>query len=221
VVTEFERMTDELEGESSTLPQERRTLFLLAYSQRFAPLFAMFEKRAKTTRKSFGAVLDTLWEAAAGRALPSALMDELLALIPGEDWVVDGFFDGIAQYVGGLAVGALQGLSNGDGIDDVPETGIFSCFRPILSEMRLGCMEPAGNDPQGQMFEANLHNEPIILAESKFWRELLDRIAAGPTVDQLRDFALANMFDPASLEPDLSRGLAKDAADARKFLEGH
>jgi hypothetical protein len=219
-VTEFERMTDELERESSTLPQERRTLFLLAYAQRFVPLFAMFETRAKTTKKSFGAVLDTLWEGAAGRALPSALMDELLALIPGEDWVVDGFFDGIAQYVGGLAVGALQGLSNGAGIDDVPETGIFSCLRPILSEMRLGCMEPAGNDPQGQLFEASLHNEPIIVAESNFWRDLLNRVGPSTAIDQLRAFALANMFDSASLEPDLSRGLAKDAAETRRFLDG-
>src|SRR5262249_20643271 len=101
------------------------------------------------------------------------LMDELLALIPGEDWVVDGFFDAIAQYVGGLAAGALQGLSDKAGIDRVPETGIFSCLRPILSEMRLGCLEPVGNDPEGQLFEANLHNEPIIVAQSRFWPRLL------------------------------------------------
>lgn len=179
----------------------------------------MFETRANTTKKPFGAVLDMLWEGANGRELPSMLMDELLALIPGEDWVVDGFFDAIAQDVGGLAAGALQGLSDRE-IEGVPETGIFSCLRPILSEMRLGCMEPAGNDPQGQAFEANLHNEPIIVAESRFWRDLLNCIAAAPTVDQLRAFALTNMFDPARLEPDLSRGLANDAAEAKKFLEG-
>lgn len=216
-MTEFERITDELEERSGSLPRERRTLFLLAYAQRLAPLFAMFETRAKSTAKPFSAVLDLLWAGATGRDLPPTLMNELLALIPGEDWVVDGFFDAIAQYVGGLAVGALQGLSDGSGIEDVPETGIFSCLRPILSEMRLGCMEPAGDDPQGLMFEANLHNEPIVVAESKFWRDLLDRAGAALAVDQLRAFALTNMFDPASLEPDLSRGLAKDAAEARKF----
>lgn len=50
MITQLEKMRAELESQMLQLDTTRRALFLLAYAQRFAPLFGLFEKRAGLAR---------------------------------------------------------------------------------------------------------------------------------------------------------------------------
>ena len=137
-MTEFDRMRTHLEDSVAMMPVEKRALFLLAYAQRLSPLFEEFERRAPPRRERFSQVLERLWRVAAGEP-PNPLEEEVLdAMIPGEEWVVDGFYDTLAQDVGGLAVGALEGMHSPEGIVLHPEATVFDLIRLLLSEMRLG-----------------------------------------------------------------------------------
>ena len=194
----------------------KRALFLLAYAQRFARVFGLFEKRTQTPSVKFDELLERLWAVAAGKsAAHDELHEELSAAIPGEDWVVDGFHDALAQYVGGLAVGALEGLSDAQRIDGSPELGVFDLLRLLLSEMRLGRSEP-GEDASGRQFDSGLHREPLITKEAEFWRDLVVLLSTRTaSVDELRDWAMLNTFDPGILEPVLTEGLARDGIGSR------
>jgi|SRR6185369_12852695 len=198
-----------LESEAAALIGSSRAVFLLAYSQRFAMLFELFEQRVANPVAKFEAVLSELWSLASGVEPSSRARENLAAIIPGEDWVVDGFYDAIAQYVGGLAIGALEGM-NGDGqIAGNPEQGIFDLIRLLLSEMRLGCTEP-GEDAEGVAFDSEIHNERLVIEEEEFWRRILKALVQPYRIDEIRRLAFDNVIDPESLEPDLSEGLARD-----------
>lgn len=167
-MTEFDRMRTHLEDSVAMMPVEKRALFLLAYAQRLSPLFEEFERRAPPRRERFSQVLERLWRVAAGEP-PNPLEEEVLdAMIPGEEWVVDGFYDTLAQDVGGLAVGALEGMHSPEGIVLHPEATVFDLIRLLLSEMRLGRTEP-GEDEAGRLFDELLHTEPLVDAERRFW----------------------------------------------------
>ena len=214
--TRFEAQRDDLELQVTVLRGRNRALFLLVYAQRFAPLFRRFESRAKFASTGFDSVLDGLWLSAKGSKSNGRLGEDLLRLIPGEDWVVGGFYDAIAQYVGGLAMGALEGLESHAGIDGTPEVGVFDILRLLLSEMRLSCSDP-GDTPDGVKFESELHKDQIVVDEAQFWRRLLSKLAPDAVaIDDLQEFAVANSFDPVRLEPELSRGLAQDARDGSR-----
>jgi hypothetical protein len=206
--TKFDELRDELEERVARLPADKRALFLLAYAQRLASVFDLFEKRAGNRPMAFSQVLDRLWAGAGSSGFDNTLGRALAELIPGEEWVVDGFHDAIAQYVGTLAEGTLQGLG-GESIDEHLEQAVFDLICVLLSEMRLGCLEP-GDDAEGHKFESEIHNEPLVADESKFWRQLVDKVSGGVSVEDLRAFAQANVFDTSKLEPDLTRGLERD-----------
>jgi hypothetical protein len=217
--TQFYKLRDELEGQVTQLPVSKRALFLLAYAQRLAPVFDLFEKRAGTRKTSFQQVLDQLWAGAGGSGFDPNVGQELNELIPGEDWVVDGFHDAMAQYVGGLADGALHGLQGDKSIDAYPECAIFDVHRVLLNEMRLGCLEPA-DDEEGHRFESEIHNEQLVVDEASFWQQLLGKLDRNVSVEDLRKFIRANLFDTSKLEPDLTQGLERDRRGAMEWLRG-
>lgn len=207
--TRFESLRDELEKTIIELAPAQRALFLLAYAERFTPLFAQFQSRLKSPMVArFEEVVAKLWAATDGGSL-SGLSGSLDALIPGEEWMVDGFHDALAQYIGGLAWGALTGLESGT-IDGEPERGVFDLLRLLLSEMRLGCSEP-GDDDEGENFERELDREQLIVDEAELWREIALRVRDNSVSTQdLHKFAVSKRFDPERLEPELTEGLRAD-----------
>lgn len=212
-VTEFDRMRTHLEDSVAMMSVVKRALFLLAYAQRLSPLFEEFERRAPPRRERFSQVLDRLWRVAAGEPpnpLEKAVLD---AMIPGEEWVVDGFYDALAQDVGGLAVGALEGMLSPEGIVLHPEATVFDLIRLLLSEMRLGRSEP-GEDTVGLSFDASLHTELLVEEERQFWVGLVD-LLEGDAVEPegLRSHAVREALKISKLQPALALGLAKDTGE--------
>jgi len=210
-------MRTHLEDSVAMMPVEKRALFLLAYAQRLSPLFEEFERRAPPRRERFSQVLERLWRVAAGEP-PNPLEEEVLdAMIPGEEWVVDGFYDTLAQDVGGLAVGALEGMHSPEGIVLHPEATVFDLIRLLLSEMRLGRTEP-GEDEAGRLFDELLHTEPLVDAERRFWVGLVEALdARALTPEELRSMAVRETLDVSSLEPDLTQGRARDEISAAGY----
>lgn len=197
-----------------------RAMFLLAYAQRLSGLFAEFERRAPPRPERFGDILERLWRAATGGA--ASLIDKsvLEDMIPGEEWVVDGFYDTLAQDVGGLAVGALEAIVSPNASVWRPEMTIFDTLRLLLAEMRLGRTEP-GEDEAGKLFDDLLHTEPLVEAERRFWLGLVEALEARSlTPQELRAMAVRETLDVSSLEPDLTQGLAKDAISAAGYAKG-
>lgn len=217
MATEYSNLSDALISAAARLPVPKRSLFLLGYAQRLTEVFALFERRANRIGQ-FQSVLEEIWKLAEGVKSTRPIDSELESLIPGEERVVDGFYDAVAQYVGGLAAGALEGLS-GSEIDRRPEAGVFDLIRLFLSEMRLGCTEP-GEDKTALKFDAGIHTDTLAVAEVSFWRELLRRIGEGEaSASEARQFAVENQLDPAVLEPALSAGLERDDESARQWKE--
>ena len=194
------------------VPVPIRARFLLFYAQRLRSLFELFERRAPQRGATFHDVLERIWSVAETGVRDVRLEADIDDMVPGEDWVVDGFYDALAQYVGGLAWGAVHGLQR-DAIDRVPELSVLSAFRLLLSEMRLGRSEPGNIDEVGRKFDAELHNEPLIKDELVVWQDALDFISdPNRSIAELRAYADARTFDASQLEPALSDGLARDDA---------
>ncbi len=216
--TQFAQMETQLKSEAVELPVRTRSLFLIVYAQRFARVFQLFEQRAGERRSRFADVLDRIWQAADTGVVDDSVENDLDHLIPGEYWVVGGFYDALAQEVGGLAYGALQGLRDG-AVERVPESAVLSVIRLILSEMRLGCTDPGDADPVGRAFETNLHNELLVRQELRFRKQVLEFVSTqGRTIHEVREFAKSHELDPDLFEPDLTEGLARDAAAAKAHL---
>jgi hypothetical protein len=164
---------------------------------------------------TFDEVVNRLWKAARlGHADPDLreVEEALEASIPGEDRVVDGFYDAVAQYVGGIAVAAISAM-RGDQSHYTPETNVFDLLRMILSEMRLSRLEPGSVDPEGLQFENSLHLEPAITEEAEFWSGLIDMLSKGASIDDVRKFATAHVLRASRFEPELSEGLQRDTGD--------
>ena len=218
-MTRFDELVATLTDDVRALEPRRRAVFLLAYAERLSKVFALFEARAGEREQSFERVLDATWRLAEG-----ARDDELGAidfdtLIPGEDWVVDGFHDALAQDIGGLAEEALRGLSTGAmNADDGYGAAAFEVIRGLLCEMRLGCTEP-GDSAAGRRFEDELDRDPLVAQEAAFWRELFAKVRDGIDAAELRTFARSHHLEPDTLEPDLSAGLAKDTLEAQAWLD--
>lgn len=212
----FEEIRDELEATAADL-EPRRALFLLAYAQRLRPLYELFEERAPKRPTSFAQVLELAWSGAADGTIPTTLLADLDASIPGEDWVVNGFYDTLAQNVGGLAFGALEGLT-GSEIELWPEFAVIDTIRLLLAEMRLACTEP-GDNAIGDAFDGHLHLEPLFLDEVRFWQALVAELQRDDwTIERVRAMAIDQTLDLARILPELERGLAQDAADALEWM---
>lgn len=216
-MTELDNMRVCLEDSVARMSASNKALFLLAYAQRLSQLFAEFEKRAPTRSERFGDVLERLWCAATSGAAGLVDMSVLEDMIPGEDWVVDGLYDTLAQNVGGLAVGALEAMVSPGASVWRPEMTVFDTIRLLLAEMRLGRTEP-GEDAAGELFDDLLHTEPLVEAERRFWVGLVEALDANSlTPDELRSMALREALEVSSLEPDLTQGRAKDAIAAAGY----
>lgn len=190
----------------------KRALFLLAYAQRLSSLFEEFEMRAPGRHERFEQILEHLWRIAAGDNLnlEPRVVEEI---VPGEVWVVDGFYDALAQNVGGLAIGALEGMLTPGGVVARPETAIFDTIRLLLAEMRLGCSDP-GDNAEGRLFDDALHAEPLVEEECRFWVGILRWLESGRVnPEELRSHAVRNMLKVSSLQPALALGLAKDMGE--------
>jgi hypothetical protein len=212
--TTFDQSVDGLEAQIGGVTVPIRARFLLFYAQRLRALFELFERRAPQRGPSFHDILERIWSVAESGIPDGRLETDIEDIVPGEDWVVDGFYDAIAQEIGGLAYGAVQGFERG-AIDGVPELSVLSSFRLLLSEMRLGRSEPGNIDEVGRKFDAELHNEPLIKGELAMWQDALNFISdPNRSIAEIRAYADAHTFDAGQLEPALSEGLARDAAGA-------
>lgn len=217
-MTNFEAMCAQLEAPVTRMPPAKRALFLLAYAQRLAPLFEEYERKAPRRSERFDGILDQLWRVAArgaATAVDKSILEALETLIPGEDWVVDGFYDALAQNVGGLAAGALEIMLNPvEASVWRPEAAIFDTIRLLLAEMRLGCTDP-GNTTEGRSFDDSLPGEPLVEEERRFWLGTVTWLESdAASTEDLRRHAVCNALKMADLQPALALGLAKDRAGA-------
>jgi hypothetical protein len=212
--TSFDQAQDRLRAHMVGVAVPIRARFLLFYAQRLRSLFELFERRAPRRGPSFHDILERIWSVAETGVPDGRLEADIDDVVPGEDWVVDGFYDALAQDIGGLAYGAVQGFQR-DAIERVPELSVLSAFRVLLSEMRLGRSEPGNIDEAGRKFESELHNEPLIKDELEVWQNALDFIRdPNRSISEIRTYADAHTFAASQLEPALSDGLARDAAGA-------
>lgn len=212
--TRFDQSVDRLRAHMVGVAVPIRARFCLFYAQRLRSLFEFFESRAPRRGPRFHDLLERIWSVAESGVPDVRLEAYIDDIMPGEDWVVSGFYDALAQDIGGLADGAVQGLQR-DAIDRVPELSVLSAFRGLLSEMRLGRSEPGNVDEAGRKFESELHNEPLIKDELVVWQDALDFISVpNRSIAEIRSYADAHTFEASQLEPALSDGLARDAGGA-------
>lgn len=208
----YGEVTDRIAG----LPGPARSLALLSLAQRYVAIFELFERRLER-EGGLRACLDELW-ASATEGAAEAVAARIESLTPGETWVVGGFHDALAQYLGGVAYAAARGLGP-DRDEAMPGAGgVLDALRVLLCEARLGCLEPA-DDPVGKAFEAELHQDEVVVRELVAIHALIDAAARGATRTELRKLSSAQPFDPASLEPALSAGLARDRASTEAWRE--
>jgi hypothetical protein len=82
-------------------------------------------------------------------------------------------------------------------------------LRVLLSEATIARLEP-GEDAVGSAFDASLHQHEVVVNELREIYALVDAVAAGATVEEMKSLATRSPFDVATLEPALSRGLQRE-----------
>jgi hypothetical protein len=213
-VSRFDEVEEELERRIASLPRPARALALLSLAQRYLAVFELFEKQLDLTG-TLRRYLDVLW-AGAGEDAAADVAAKFERLVPDEETPVGGFHGALAQYIGNVAYAAAIGFAGGEYEPGCARGGL-EALRVLLSEATLGCLDP-GDNPTGRAFEASLHQHEVVVNELREINALIDAVATGATVAQMKSLASHAPFDVATLEPELSRGLERDRAETEAWL---
>jgi hypothetical protein len=204
MATVFDGIGFQLDGRIAELPESMRPLAFLALAERYLSIFELYEKQRNLTG-SLRECLDVLWSGARehGAAMVAVTIERL---VPDEYNWLDGFHDALAQSIGGVAYSAAVGYAGGY---EPGASGVLDALRVLLSESTLGRLEP-GQDAAGSAFDASLHQHEVVVNELREIKALVDAVAAGATVAQMKALASRSPFAVAILEPALSRGLQRE-----------